>query len=47
MATVNMLMTKIMNSPMVFVAGLAVGYIGAKIKQKFGRGGGIGGGGFA
>lgn len=43
MATVNMLMTKIMNSPMVFVAGLAVGFIGAKIKQKFG-GNSMGGG---
>lgn len=37
MATVETVMTDIMNSPIVFVAGLAVGYIGAKVQQKFGR----------
>ena len=42
MASVNLVMTQIMNNPTVFVAGLAIGYIGAKIQQKFG-GGGMGG----
>ena len=43
MAIVNALMTQAMNNPTVLIAGLAVGYIGAKIQQKFG-GGGMGGG---
>lgn len=42
MATVNAVMTQVMNNPTVFIAGLAVGYIGAKIQNKFG-GGGMGG----
>jgi len=45
MATVETLMTDIMNSPIVFVSGLAVGYIGAKLQQKFGNNSGFGGGG--
>lgn len=46
MATVNTVMTQIMNSPTVFIAGLAVGYFGAKIQRKFGNRGGMGGGAF-
>lgn len=45
MASVNALMTQAMNNPTVLIAGLAVGYIAAKIQSKFG-GGGMGGGGF-
>jgi|GEM_PF-1764729 len=37
MATVETVMTDIMNSPIVFVTGLAVGYIAAKLQKKFGR----------
>jgi hypothetical protein len=46
MASVNTVMTQIMNNPTIFIAGLAVGYIAAKIQQKlFGRGmGGMGSG---
>jgi len=44
MASVNLVMTQIMNNPTVFVAGLAIGYIGAKIQQKFSGHGGMGGG---
>ena len=47
MATVQTVMTQVMNNPTVFVVGLAIGYIGAKLQSKFGgRGGGLGGGGF-
>lgn len=44
MATVETVMTDIMNSPIVFVTGLAIGYIGAKLQRKFGGRGGMGGG---
>ena len=43
MATVDALMTQIMNNPTIFIAGLAAGYVGAKLQSKFG-GGGMGGG---
>lgn len=43
MASVNALMTQAMNNPTVLIAGLAIGYIGAKIQSKFGGGGGMGG----
>ena len=46
MASVNALMTQAMNNPTVLIAGLAVGYIGAKLQSKFGNSGGMGGGGF-
>ncbi len=36
------IMTQAMNNPTVLIAGLAIGYIGAKIQSKFG-GGGMGG----
>ncbi len=39
MASVNALMTQAMNNPTVLIAGLAVGYIGAKLQSKFGGGG--------
>ena len=45
MASVQVLMTQAMNNPTVLIAGLAVGYIAAKIQGKFG-GSGMGGGGF-
>lgn len=41
-ASANAIMTQVMNNPTVFIAGLAIGYIGAKIQGKFG-GGGMGG----
>jgi hypothetical protein len=45
MASVNTVMTQIMNNPTIFIAGLAVGYIAAKIQQKlFGNSMGMGGG---
>lgn len=46
MVSVNQFMTQVMNNPTVFVGGLAIGYVIAKIKQKFshGMGGGLGGG---
>ncbi|NMI77076.1 hypothetical protein GLT92_01490 [Nanohaloarchaea archaeon] len=44
MASVNALMTQAMNNPTVLIAGLAVGYIGAKLQSKFGgNSGGMGG----
>jgi short-subunit dehydrogenase involved in D-alanine esterification of teichoic acids len=39
MASVNALMTQAMNNPTVLIAGLAVGYIGAKLQNKFGSSG--------
>lgn len=44
MATVQTVMTQVMNNPTVFIAGLAIGYIGAKLQSKFGNRGGMGGG---
>ncbi|WP_414837868.1 hypothetical protein ACK3SF_00480 [Candidatus Nanosalina sp. VS9-1] len=47
MATMQTVMTQVMNNPTVFIAGLAIGYIGAKLQRKLGRNsGGFGGGGF-
>lgn len=43
MASVNALMTQAMNNPTVLIAGLAVGYIAAKIQRKLG-GNSMGGG---
>jgi hypothetical protein len=44
MVSVNQFMTQVMNSPTVFIGGLAIGYVICMIKQKFGGGmGGMGG----
>jgi hypothetical protein len=44
MVSVNMFMTQVMNNPIVFVGGLAAGYIIAKLQNKFGGGNDFGGG---
>lgn len=44
MATAQTVMTQVMNNPTVFVAGLAIGYIGAKLQRKLGGRNSMGGG---